>query len=195
MYLDVLGRQASSDEVAYWTRSGQPWRDADADRRLVLDQHRAPQRRDQRHVPAVHGTPGRSGRDRLLDQRLERDRRTGGGAGRHHRFGRVLQDCRQYRRRLGHGLVQNILGRDVDEAGLAYWTNYIQTHSKQSVVLGFVTSDEYRLGLIKGWFQVYLGRQLDSSGAQYWLSQMKLGETQEQIQAGILGSAEFRNHA
>ncbi|HVX64761.1 MAG TPA: DUF4214 domain-containing protein, partial [Pirellulales bacterium] len=81
------------------------------------------------------------------------------------------------------------------QAGLAYWTSYIQTHSKQSVVLGFVTSDEYRLGLINGWFQVYLGRQLDAAGSQYWLHQMKLGETQEQIQAGILGSDEFRTHA
>jgi hypothetical protein len=60
-------------------------------------------------------------------------------------------------------------------------------------VIGFVTSDEYRLGLIDGWFQVYLGRTLDDAGGQYWLNQMKHGETQEQIQAGILGSVEFKN--
>ncbi len=90
-------------------------------------------------------------------------------------------------------LYQNILHREVDAAGLAFWVNYIQTHSKQSVVIGFVTSNEYRLGLIQGWFSDYLGRTLDAGGANYWLVQMQLGASQESIQVGILSSAEYQN--
>jgi hypothetical protein len=71
--------------------------------------------------------------------------------------------------------------------------SYIQTHSKQSVVLGFVTSDEYRLNLINGWFEGYLGRSLDVGGAHYWLSQMQQGIGQDAIQIGILASTEYRN--
>jgi hypothetical protein len=92
-------------------------------------------------------------------------------------------------------LYRNILGRDVDQQGLSYWVDYIQSHSKQSVVLGFVTSDEYRLQLIDGWFETYLGRALDASGAAYWLHQMQQGLGQDQIVIGILSSDEYRNRA
>ncbi|HEV3339503.1 MAG TPA: DUF4214 domain-containing protein, partial [Pirellulales bacterium] len=88
-------------------------------------------------------------------------------------------------------LYHNILGRDVDPQGLTYWTDYIQTHSKQSVVLGFVTSDEYRLELINDWFVGYLGRSVDSSAAQYWLGQLQAGVGQDATQIGILSSDEY----
>lgn len=90
-------------------------------------------------------------------------------------------------------LYNNILGRGPDADGLSYWVNYIQTHSLGSVVLGFVTSDEYRWMLVNGWFEEYLGRSLEPSGAEYWLQQMKLGLTQDQLQVAILCSAEFQN--
>ena len=54
------------------------------------------------------------------------------------------------------------------------------------MVIGFVTSNEYRLGLIQGWFSTYLKRTLDDNGALYWLQQMQLGASQESIQTGIL---------
>lgn len=90
-------------------------------------------------------------------------------------------------------LYKNVLGREVDEAGLKHWVKYIRSHSKQSVVLGFVTSDEYRLDMVKSWFHEYLGRTLDKGGAQYWLQQMKRGTSQESIQIGICSSAEYRS--
>ncbi|MEX2558743.1 MAG: DUF4214 domain-containing protein, partial [Pirellulales bacterium] len=90
-------------------------------------------------------------------------------------------------------LYKNVLGREVDEAGLKHWVKYIRSHSKQSVVLGFVTSDEYRLDMVQCWFHEYLGRTLDQGGAQYWLQQMKRGVTQESIQIGICSSAEYRS--
>ena len=94
-------------------------------------------------------------------------------------------------------LYNNILGRDPDQGGMDYWTSFLQTNgdssaTKQNVVLGFVTSDEYRITLINGWFQLYLGRTLDASGQQYWLDQMKAGVGQDAIQEGIIGSPEYR---
>ena len=90
-------------------------------------------------------------------------------------------------------LYRNILKRDLDQAGHDFWVEYIQSNSKQSVVLGFVTSDEYRLALIASWYQSYLGRTIDDSGAQFWLQQMKNGLKQETIQNGLLASKEYRD--
>ena len=97
-------------------------------------------------------------------------------------------------------LYLNLLNRLPDSNGIAYWTNYIQSHSKQSVVLGFVTSDEYRLNLLQGtpgdptrpgWYEQFLHRPIDSSGAQYWVRQMDSGYPQEAILEGILASPEY----
>jgi hypothetical protein len=92
-------------------------------------------------------------------------------------------------------LYNNLLGRNPDAQGLDYWVNYIQSSTKQSVVLGFVTSAEYRLSLIDGWFEEYLGRSIDAAGAQYWLSQMEQGATQDQLQIALLTSDEFVNRS
>ncbi|HVX13124.1 MAG TPA: DUF4214 domain-containing protein [Pirellulales bacterium] len=90
-------------------------------------------------------------------------------------------------------LYQHLLNRDVDPSGLAYWVNYIQTNSRQSVVLGFVTSDEYRLDLINDWFQTYLGRSADTASSQALLQQMQNGLTQDQLLTMIVGSQEYIN--
>jgi hypothetical protein len=92
-------------------------------------------------------------------------------------------------------LYNNVLGRSPDEQGLAYWVNYIQTHSKQNVVLGFVTSAEYRLSLLNGWSEEFLGRPIDASGGQYWLVQMQQGLTQDLVQAAMLASDEFASRS
>jgi hypothetical protein len=101
-------------------------------------------------------------------------------------------------------LYQNILDRNPAPSEVAFWTNYIQTNSRGSVVLGFVTSDEYRLDLLQGipgdanmpgWYEQFLHRPIDPSGAQFWLQQMKLGYPQEAILEGILGSPEYFNRA
>ena len=195
IYLDVLGRQASADELAYWSDQVSHGVTAQqiATTFLTSTEHRSGV------INALYQQYlGRQADQAGINYWISVWKSTGGPeavqAG-------IIGSAEYYQTAGGTdaawvtALYQNILNRQVDAAGLAYWTDYIQTHSKESVVLGFVTSDEYRLGLIKGWFQIYLGRELDSSGAQYWLNQMKHGKTQEDIQAGILGSDEFRNRA
>ncbi len=195
MYLDVLGRQASADELAYW--SDQVNQGVTA--KQIADTFLTSTERRSGVINALYQKYlGRQADQAGINYWISVWKSTGGPeavqAG-------IIGSAEYYQTAGGTdaawvtALYQNILNRPVDAAGLAYWTDYIKTHSKESVVLGFVTSDEYRLGLIKGWFQIYLGRELDGSGAQYWLNQMKHGKTQEDIQAGILGSDEFRNRA
>ncbi|HEX7448452.1 MAG TPA: DUF4214 domain-containing protein, partial [Pirellulales bacterium] len=113
-------------------------------------------------------------------------------------------------------LYQNLFERNPGPSEVAYWVGVIQTQSRASVVLGFVTSDEYRLNLLRGipndpddpdgtndpnepndsgWYVQYLHRPIDQSGALYWLNQMKAGYPQEAILEGILGSDEYFNRA
>jgi hypothetical protein len=194
LYLDVLGRSASADEVAIWTDQVNHGVTATQIATMFLT--------STEHRSTLINTLYQQYLGRQADQAgtnywIGIWNATGGPeavqAG-------IIGSLEYYNTAGGTdaawvtALYHNILGRDVDQNGLAYWTDYIKTHSKESVVIGFVTSDEYRLGLINGWFEVYLGRTLDANGAQFWLTMMKLGETQEQIQAGILGSNEFKNH-
>ncbi|HEX5443508.1 MAG TPA: DUF4214 domain-containing protein [Pirellulales bacterium] len=101
-------------------------------------------------------------------------------------------------------LYQNLFDRNPGPSEVAYWVGVIQTESRASVVLGFVTSDEYRLNLLRGipndpndpgWYEQYLHRPIDQSGAMYWLAQMKAGYPQEAILEGILGSDEYFRRA
>ena len=52
-------------------------------------------------------------------------------------------------------------------------------------------STEFRTRLLKGWFQAYLGRQPTDVELNFYLSHFAAGETDEMIQAEILGSTEF----
>lgn len=89
-------------------------------------------------------------------------------------------------------LYQNILNRSASASDVAYWVGVLRSTSRETVVYGFVTSDEYRLTVIGGFYSTYLKRTLDAAGGQYWLNQMKNGVTQEQILSGILASDEYR---
>jgi hypothetical protein len=167
MYLDVHGRQASSDEVAYWTDQVSH---GVTPTQIAASFLTSAERRSGAIDAMYQQYMGRQADQAGIDYWISVWDATGGPE--------VVQagiiGSPEYYKTAGNtdaawgtALYKNILGRDVDQAGLAYWTNYIQTHSKRSVVLGFVTSDEYRMGLINGWFQVYLSRQLDTAGSQY----------------------------
>ena len=56
-------------------------------------------------------------------------------------------------------------------------------------------SAEYYTGVITTAYQKYLGRSPDANGLAYWLSSMQGGLTDEQLESGFLGSAEYiQNH-
>jgi len=91
------------------------------------------------------------------------------------------------------GLYNHILGRGAAQFEVDYWKNVIQSTPRTNVALGFLTSDEFRLGMINSWYQLYLRRDNEPAGAQFWLAQLKQGTRQEQIQSGILASQEYQN--
>ncbi len=101
-------------------------------------------------------------------------------------------------------LYQNLFNRAPDAQGLAYWTAQIEANpnSLSSVVLGFVTSDEYHRILLAGipgdpnmpgWYEEFLHRPIDAAGENYWAQLMDNGYPQETILEGILGSQEYYN--
>ncbi|HWB07900.1 MAG TPA: choice-of-anchor L domain-containing protein [Pirellulales bacterium] len=103
-------------------------------------------------------------------------------------------------------LYQNLFNRVPDAGGLAYWSNYVTVNpgALSSVVLGFVTSDEYHRILLAGipgdpnmpgWYEQFLHRPIDAVGENYWALQMDHGYPQETILEGILASQEYYNRS
>ncbi len=90
-------------------------------------------------------------------------------------------------------LYHDLLNRNVDPQGLSYWVNFIQTNSRASVVLGFVSSSEYDLNLINSWFETYLKRPVDASSGHSLVQMMQAGMSQDELLTTILSSDEYMN--
>jgi hypothetical protein len=90
------------------------------------------------------------------------------------------------------GMYQDLLGRNPDPSGLAYWTGVLGSGGNPyAVALGFAASAEREAQRIAGDYQVYLGRQLDSAGQAYWVSQFLAGARNEDVVAGFISSPEY----
>jgi uncharacterized protein (TIGR03118 family) len=86
----------------------------------------------------------------------------------------------------------DLLGRQADAGGLAYWTGKLNSGlSRQQVVAGIQDSVEYRSIEVNGVYQRLLGRNAETTGLTFWIGQLQTGATVEQIAAGIAGSAEY----
>jgi uncharacterized repeat protein (TIGR01451 family) len=73
-------------------------------------------------------------------------------------------------------LYRELLGREPDATGSAFWVNYLQQHDNAAgrlqVISGFMNSEEYKEHYITTLYQVLLGRGPDAGGLQYWAGQM-----------------------
>jgi hypothetical protein len=86
-------------------------------------------------------------------------------------------------------LFQGLLGRPADSSGLSYWTDLLNTGSPRTqVAQGILNSTESRGREVQILYQGLLGRAADPQGLGYWLQN---AANLEQVQAGLLGSAEF----
>jgi hypothetical protein len=90
-----------------------------------------------------------------------------------------------------NALYQDILGRNAAIAEVDYWDAVMDHTPLANVAMGFLTSDEYRLGLINKYYQFYLHRDAEAGGGQFWLQRMKQGMTQERLQAFLMASDEY----
>jgi hypothetical protein len=90
-------------------------------------------------------------------------------------------------------VYQTVLGRPADVSSLDYWTNVLDADPSQRAM--FVNSldhsAEYFARIINPAYQRFLGRAPDAAGLAFWVSQMQQGLTDEQLEAGFIGSPEF----
>lgn len=89
-------------------------------------------------------------------------------------------------------LYQDVLGRPVDQPGLAHWeTALAQGTSRTQVADDVLTSPEYYTDLLETWYRAYLDRPGDSSGLAGFTTELTGGASDQSVQAAMLGSAEF----
>jgi hypothetical protein len=99
-----------------------------------------------------------------------------------------------------HSAYFTLLGHDVDQSGLAYWVNAIDTGTPRSALASALsTSAEFRTRIIGGtglnsFYQLYLGRASDLGGVNYWVGRMAAGMTFEQVRLQFVGSPEYFTH-
>ncbi|HVX14317.1 MAG TPA: DUF4214 domain-containing protein [Pirellulales bacterium] len=101
-------------------------------------------------------------------------------------------------------LYRELLGREPDASGAAFWVAYVQQHDnavgRSQVIAAFMNSQEYADHYITTVYQLILGRTPDAGGLQYWAAKMgapgtpgqNTGSSDEKaIVAAFFGSDEF----
>jgi hypothetical protein len=89
-------------------------------------------------------------------------------------------------------LYQDLLGRTVDDRGLAFWAGQLdQGVPRAQVVQGLMTSPEYHLQEVRQAYHTLLFREPDPQGLSYFATLLDSGATLEQVQALLAGSAEY----
>ena len=90
-------------------------------------------------------------------------------------------------------VYKDVLGRAVDDSGLAYWVRQIDIGTPiSSVAASIAHSDEYYANfVIRPDYLKLLGRAADQAGVIYWTKQMDAGLTDQQLEAQFVASDEF----
>jgi hypothetical protein len=92
-------------------------------------------------------------------------------------------------------LYHGLLGRNVDNPGLLFWTNQVRTTSREQVVLGIENSGEFVSRELQLFYKTLLGRNVDQAGLNFFGRQLQSGVPVQQVKAEIIGSDEFFSHA
>jgi hypothetical protein len=86
---------------------------------------------------------------------------------------------------------QQILGRQPDADGLAYFAQLVANGTPHSQVALSLEGIEYRTDLIRRLYSQYLGRSGDAAGVSSWAGALAGGITDEKVRAAFLGSDEY----
>jgi hypothetical protein len=89
-------------------------------------------------------------------------------------------------------LYRDTLGRPASAAEVARWAPAV-AKDRADVVRRIVTSDEAHKKVIGAAYQAILHRAVDASGLANWLAALRKGATEQQLEAGLLNSLEYRN--
>jgi hypothetical protein len=86
----------------------------------------------------------------------------------------------------------DLLGRDGDPGGIAYWSGLLETGTPRAATSwSLVNSDEFRADVISSMYQQFLERGTDQGGLNYWVGRIGAGMTFEQFQSMLIGSDEY----
>lgn len=90
-------------------------------------------------------------------------------------------------------LYQDVLGRQPDSSGYAYWTTNLDlgTVTQGQVSIQFETSTENRTNVINNFFVGILGRNPTATEVSDYLSLFQAGVGQDRIRGMFFGSQEF----
>lgn len=89
-------------------------------------------------------------------------------------------------------VYHDLLNRQADPGGLAFWSAQAATpSSRQSAIAQIQNSDEYRLDVVRSLFERYLRRDPDPGAQAFFVSELRVGQTDEQIAATLAASPEF----
>jgi uncharacterized repeat protein (TIGR01451 family) len=91
------------------------------------------------------------------------------------------------------GLYRDLLGRDAETAGLAFWMSALLTGGSQSAVAqGVWDSAEHRGLEVDKFYLTLLHRRADAAGRAFWVADLLAGARESDVEAGFLSSAEYR---
>jgi len=92
-------------------------------------------------------------------------------------------------------VYQDVLGRDADDPGLAYWVGALkQGYSRGAIAGSLISSTEYRSKAIDAVYQEVLGRPADAGGKAFWTTELESGRTRTDIIIyNFLASEEYFN--
>lgn len=95
-----------------------------------------------------------------------------------------------------HRLYNDVLNREPDQAGGAYWAALIESHvyTPTEVASIFVNSEEHRRIMIQEVYQSILHRTADQGGMNGWLAFLNAGHSIEEMKSGFYGSVEYLNN-
>jgi uncharacterized protein (TIGR03118 family) len=90
-------------------------------------------------------------------------------------------------------LYQDLLGRQAEPAGLAYWKGQLGQGlmTRAQVAAGIENSSEYLTDVVQKAYQQFLHRTGEQAGVNGWVNFLRAGHTVEQMEAGIVGSPEY----
>ena len=90
------------------------------------------------------------------------------------------------------GMYHDLLGRNPDSQGLAYWEQQLnQGASPQAVALGFAASPERAGQHIATDYWTYLGRAASPQEVNYWVGQFRQGTSNEMLVANFISAPEY----
>jgi hypothetical protein len=93
-------------------------------------------------------------------------------------------------------IYKDLLGHGPDPEGLAYWSDQLDYGDSRVTIINLFDHSTWYYGpIVESVYQKYLGRTPDAGGLAFWIQRMFDGLTDEQLEASLIASPEYFQHA